>query len=152
MNWEDNFREKNSEKNTFPQCFILKFKYSRLPLNLMKLTFLKFYYLLTEKWWRVFNYHKHQCTYWCWKTENISFKSGTSYLIKLEKFYWCSADVQSALDEHSNSKILNGYTPFRVIVKYYLLSLFYTMYPCSLFILYAVVCTSQSPFLSLSSW
>ena len=38
--------------------------------------------------------------------------------------------------------MLKGYTPFIVIIKYWLYSLCCTIYPCSLFILYRVVCGS----------
>ena len=38
--------------------------------------------------------------------------------------------------------MLKGYSPFIVIIKYWLYSLCCTIYPCSLFILYRVVCGS----------
>ena len=36
--------------------------------------------------------------------------------------------------------IFKGYIPFRVTIKYWLCSLCYTVYPCSLVILYIIVC------------
>ena len=51
-------------------------------------------------------------------------------------FYWSIVDVQSYLPYRYTIKwfiILKGYTPFIVIIKYWLYSLYCTVYSCSLF-------------------
>ena len=60
--------------------------------------------------------------------------------IFLLKYSWCTILCYRCTIEWFT--ILKGYTPFIVIVKYWLHPLCCTIYPCSLFILYIIVCTS----------
>ena len=55
-------------------------------------------------------------------------------------YIWFTIIVSSI--QHSYSIFFIDYTPFKVIIKYWLPSLCYTIYPYILFILYVVVCTS----------
>ena len=74
--------------------------------------------------------------------------------LKLVIFHWCFSQflffnwtlvaVQFYILQIYNIVIhsFKGYTPFIVIIKYWLCSCCCTIYPCSLFILYLIVCTS----------
>ena len=91
--------------------------------------------------------------------ENFNFEILLHERLKLFKhFYWGIFEQYVSDVQHSDSQLFKNDTPFIVNTKYWLHSLCYMIYPCSLLSLYTVVCTSWSPItillllLSLSPW